>query len=405
MALGSDLKKQIAPEELEELLDGLEKLLDRTKVLYEQYFMGLQKLAPMQLHRDIERRVRELMQQQIRNTSLRFRFTTISQKFGAYQTYWKRTLREIEQGKYVRDLVRVKRKADAQGQDLPEELLVKLPKLVQDRIRRDRAMLAERAMRDAEEGGKRESAASAEVEPPVTELAISEEEAESLFSEGDLDIDGLFTALTATPEPRHAAPAKGEVPATGTQETEAPVTSEPASTTAAPAGAPAPAKVGPRTVTIPLTKSVPSMRPSGAGPEPGFRVPPPPGADRRGTQPPSEGPATPAEPVRPAEPVARPVVSPVKTPPPRPKAPPRPAVAPPPGMNDKQCRELYSRYVKARQLVGETTEDVTYEKLVSSLTKQADAIMSEHGAHGVEFNVVVRGDKVVLKAKPLKPGK
>ena len=81
MALGSDVKKQqIKPEDLEELLEGLEKLLDRTKVLYEQYFMGIQKVAPMQLHRDIERKVRELTQQQIRNTALRFRFTTISQE-------------------------------------------------------------------------------------------------------------------------------------------------------------------------------------------------------------------------------------------------------------------------------------------------------------------------------------
>lgn len=74
-------------------------------------------------------------------------------------------------------------------------------------------------------------------------------------------------------------------------------------------------------------------------------------------------------------------------------------------MDDRQCRELYTRYLKARQLVGEKNDDVTYEKLVSSLGKQAAAIMSQHGARGVEFNVVVRGDKVVLKAKPLKTDK
>ena len=74
-------------------------------------------------------------------------------------------------------------------------------------------------------------------------------------------------------------------------------------------------------------------------------------------------------------------------------------------MDDKQCRELYSRYLKARTLVGEKNDDVTYEKLVSSLSKQATAIMTQHGARGVEFHVVVRGDKVVLKAKPIKTGK
>jgi hypothetical protein len=94
-------------------------------------------------------------------------------------------------------------------------------------------------------------------------------------------------------------------------------------------------------------------------------------------------------------PPARPVVAPVAAKPPGPP--------PPPGMDDKQCRDLYSRYLKARQLVGEKNDGVTYEKLVSSLGKQAAAIMTEHNARGVEFHVVVRGDKVVLKAKPIKP--
>lgn len=232
MALGTDLNRQTTPEELEELLEGLEKLLDRTRVLYEQYFMGIQKVAPMQLHRDVERRVRELTQRQIRNTALRFRFTTICQRFGAYHTYWQRTLRQIEQGKYVRDLVRVKRRADERGQDVPEEVLVELPRLVRDRIRRDRARLAERAS------------------------------------------------------------------------------------------------------------------------------PPPAGS-------------------------ARPV--------------------PPPGMDEEQCRELYRRYVVARELVGASRGDVSYEALVSSLGAQAAAIMTEHRARGVEFRVVVRDDKVVLRARPLEP--
>jgi hypothetical protein len=39
---------------------------------------------------------------------------------------------------------------------------------------------------------------------------------------------------------------------------------------------------------------------------------------------------------------------------------------------------------------------------MTTLNKQAPAIMKEHGARGVDFQVVVRGDKVVLKAKPVK---
>ena len=433
MALGSDVKKQqIKPEDLEELLEGLEKLLDRTKVLYEQYFMGIQKVAPMQLHRDIERKVRELTQQQIRNTGLRFRFTTISQKFGSYNTYWKRTLREIEQGKYVRDLARVKRKAEQAGEELPEELLVKLPKRMQDRIRRDRARLAERATeREAETRAFEAVARAAEVPAGTTgQHAISEEEADSLFQAGDLDIDGLFNALTQQPDapaPTDASAAgklrvRGRPTTASTAEAiaAAPATDEPAADHEdAPTDADA---ASPRTISVAVPKVAPRSRPIPV--IDGFRVPPPPGMSRAGTAPPREDTPgqssstsvkAPTVAARPAPPPIPPAAA--RPAPPRPPTvpgmrpqPARPVVAakppgppPPPGMDDRQCRDLYSRYLKARQLVGEKNDGVTYEKLVSSLGKQAQAIMTEHNARGVEFHVVVRGDKVVLKAKPIKP--
>ncbi|HTE50617.1 MAG TPA: MXAN_5187 C-terminal domain-containing protein [Kofleriaceae bacterium] len=457
MALGSEVKKQIKAEDLEELLDGLEKLLDRAKMLYEQYFMGIQKVAPMQLHRDIERKVRELTQQQIRNTGLRFRFTTLSQKFGSYNTYWKRTLREIEQGKYIRDLARVKRKADQRGEDLPEELLVKLPKLVQDRIRRDRARMANLAS----EGQKDVPAEPAQAGPPPAEPpatpkrldhVISEEEVHHLFGDGDLDIDGLFSAMTALADGEHVAgeaAASGEAPAGQAPADDA---DQPPATGSAPPSGPLPAGVAaasPRGISVAIPRIAPRGR-SLSGPG-GFRVPPPPGMSRAGTAPPredTEGPPQFPQPGARVPPVATRIVTPVsplppapttalptartappisaRTPPPVPsgKAPPpvpsgraplpsvgrttapaRPAPPLPPGMDDRQCRDLYSRYLKARQLVGEKNDDVTYEKLVSSLGKQAAAIMTEHGARGVEFHVVVRGDKVVLKARPIKSDK
>jgi hypothetical protein len=424
VALSSDVKKQTKPEELEELIEAIEKLLDRTKVLYEQYFMGIQKVAPMQLHRDIERRVREVTQMQIRNTGLRFRFGTLCQKFGSYNTYWKRTLREIEQGRYVRDLVRVKRKADALGADLPDELLIKLPKLVQDRIRRDRARMAERAERTSEPDTETDALQKMALspEPHVKVQEISEKEVEALFSDGDLDMDGLFNALTAheqagertAPPPSAPPPVRArEVTAAAAPAEEA--QAEPAEEAQAeepePASPPS-AVSAPKAVTIPLPKGI-SLRKLAPAGEATFRVPPPPGMSRAGTAPP----AKPAPKPEPPEPPPRPMAArttparPPPTPPPRivsPRRPPAlvvPDVVPPPGMNDRQCRELYARYVKARQMVGDKTDDVTYEKLVTSLTKQASAIMVEHKARGVEFQVVVRGDRVVLKAKPLKPDK
>jgi hypothetical protein len=61
---------------------------------------------------------------------------------------------------------------------------------------------------------------------------------------------------------------------------------------------------------------------------------------------------------------------------------------------------LYQKYVKARQMVGDSTDGITYEKLLRSLHKEAPRIMEQHKAKGVEFNVVIKDNKVILKAKP-----
>src|SRR6185436_16716365 len=98
-------------EVIEELLDDLDLLVERVKVLYEQYFLGIQKQPPSFLHTDIERKIRDLSQHQIRNTALRYRFVTLQQKFGAYHAYWRRTLRQIENGTYTRSLSKLGRQA------------------------------------------------------------------------------------------------------------------------------------------------------------------------------------------------------------------------------------------------------------------------------------------------------
>jgi len=125
-------------EVIEELLDDLDLLVERVKVLYEQYFLGIQKQPPSFLHTDIERKIRDLSQHQIRNTALRYRFVTLQQKFGAYHAYWRRTLRQIENGTYTRSLSKLGRQAAKTGEDIPEEILAAMPKRMREQIRRDR---------------------------------------------------------------------------------------------------------------------------------------------------------------------------------------------------------------------------------------------------------------------------
>lgn len=134
---------------IEERIVELDRAIDRLKILYEQYFMGIMKVAPRQPHKDVERKMRELSREQVRNTGHRFRITRLTQKLGSYNTYWKRILREIDQGRYVRDVARATRRAGRAGADMPEEVLAGLPRLLRDRILRERAKLASRADRKA----------------------------------------------------------------------------------------------------------------------------------------------------------------------------------------------------------------------------------------------------------------
>ena len=100
----------------------LELKIERLKVLYEQYFMGIEKMEPQVARKEVTRTMLTLQQQYIRNTAMRFKFNTMLQKWQLYITYWNRVLREIENGTYVRHLQKAKRKAEKEGRELPAEM-------------------------------------------------------------------------------------------------------------------------------------------------------------------------------------------------------------------------------------------------------------------------------------------
>lgn len=96
--------------EIETLVGELETRVDRLRALYEQYFMGIEKMAPSVPHKDVERRIQVLRKEQIRNTAVRFRFQMIIQRYNTYQTHWQRICRQIEEGTYKRDMLRAQRR-------------------------------------------------------------------------------------------------------------------------------------------------------------------------------------------------------------------------------------------------------------------------------------------------------
>ena len=195
---------QHEPEKAEvivELLEHCESSLDRVKVLYEQFFLGIQKQPPTHLHSDVERKLRELQQQQIRNTALRYRFATVQQKFGSYNNYWRRTLRQIESGTYHRNLAKIGRQAAMSGEDIPDEILAAMPKRMREQVKRDRDVaLSQKRRRDeaAGEGDFLEEAATGTA-PPAPRVTTGG--AHVVEDDGEFDLDAYFRAVTNDDSP------------------------------------------------------------------------------------------------------------------------------------------------------------------------------------------------------------
>lgn len=123
-----------ASSEIDVALEELEARLERLRALYEQYFIGIEKIEPSVPRQDVDRRIYALRKAQIRNTAKRFKLQTIIQRYNAFQQYWLRICREIENGTYHRHVARAqsrfgdvpltaaaRRRARLQGQNQTDE--------------------------------------------------------------------------------------------------------------------------------------------------------------------------------------------------------------------------------------------------------------------------------------------
>ncbi|KYF71442.1 hypothetical protein BE15_28480, partial [Sorangium cellulosum] len=99
--------------EVERELEELETRIERLRALYEQYFMGIERLEPLIPRKDVDRRIWVMRREQIRNTGLRFKFQMLFQRYNTFQQYWGRIAREIENGTYRRDVIRAAKRVGA----------------------------------------------------------------------------------------------------------------------------------------------------------------------------------------------------------------------------------------------------------------------------------------------------
>ena len=265
--------------------EALEGELVALKATYEQYFLGLEKRPPTDKHKDLKRRVGNLKGYFIRATALKFRVQGLAQKFATYERLWLRTLQEMENGTYHRDLARARRR------------------------------------KQAEESAT--AATPAERKPARDDFTLDEvspEEADALLS-------GAFPSASTAP-----APAPGIPPM-------------------APAVAPVVAPVA-------AAAPAPASRPGAAGGVPRITAPT---AAPRATPPQAAGGAA---------------------------------------LSDDKLRAVYDAYLQAKKRCNEDVSKISYDQVAQSLRKQVPELMQKHNAKAVEFKVVIKDGKAMLRAVP-----
>jgi len=288
----------MAPEVIA-LLDELQVRIDQLKIAYEQYFLGIEKFAPVKERQECARIVRRVQTAQTTNTALRFRLNSLNQRFLSYQTYWNRILRQIEAGTYHRDLARVERDMKRRG--------------------------------------------------------INVEGLSKVRNKGELEA-ALMKGLAEEARPQTNSgppPVPGSSPVPGPP----PVPSEAA--TPAQLSAVGRAAAG-------YTLDVPSVGHGKAG-----AIPPPLPA---GTPPPLPA-------------VARRKV--------------RSNTGASAGRDD-EMRQLYRAYISAKKRTGESTDGISYDRLMRTLQQQVPAIQKKTGCKHVDFKIEIRQGKTILKAVPKK---
>lgn len=386
LELGARKTHLVAQEQdTDQDLGELENRLERLRILYEQYFMGIEKREPGVQHKDVERRIAQLRKVRFQSTASRFKFQTMVQRFNTLQQYWTRTCREIENGTYHRHVQRAARR------------LATVPPA--DATQNEQ--FADGALRE-----KAREAAAADLG--------------ALLSE-DIDLDAEMAGALAAVE-KATAPLPKTLSALGTAKENPRL---PASPTLQLGKAP------------PLTSVTPNAKPSI---RPGLSTSPKPAGlapiikpNAAGNPLAALGKASPASPaaaktveLHSPTPAATAPKAPAPVAPARAPAPaPLPAVAakamakkgaPPPapslrpqekrpattaqadsGLTSDRIKALHASYVQARKQTN--AAPVSYEKLEKNIRETEKKLREEHKGRQVDFEVGIKDGKAILKPR------
>jgi hypothetical protein len=332
-------------EELDIALEELESRLERLRALYEQYFLGFERIEPAVARKDVDRRIYMMRREKIRNTGKRFKLQTLIQRYNTFQQYWQRICREIENGTYKRHVLRAERQLSKEQQ-----------LTIATRRRFGKSL-----------------------PPPALEAAAA---ASSFPPAGEPPTD-IFPRPAGTP-----SPAFGEEPATAAFRKPAAITSLPPQ----PKPSPRPSKYESLDLDMgflgswaPPAAPIPVSTPARAKPEPE------PVAPRRPTPPPKprsvpRAAPPPEERATRAQPPAKPA---------RPASPPATRGG---SLSDDRVKELHARFVQTKRDNKEGGQ-VSLENLAKTLRDTENKLRSQYKDRKIDFEIVVKDGKTIVKPK------
>ncbi len=351
-------------KEQEQKVKELEVAIERLQALYNQYFMGIERLEPTIPKKTVERQLNELRKIKFYNTALRFRFQSQVQKYSTHLTHWRRICRQIEEGTYKRDIMRAKARVEPRGRQQEET-----------------SGATEYNEQELDNG------------LPVFDLEQMLNEVEDAFEQG-FNLDEQLNALTSMPPQPAPSPGiphiRDEVNSVG------PAGTSPGAGEQRPSGVP-----------IPISSLKASRKTDEARNTreqqvaPGARFQSMETATQKGADAgqPSVTKAA-APPMSPARPRPQPTMPrPPKGPPPPPRRTPSPGgttnasrAQSAGGIDDQRIQSVYRAYIAARKKTNERTDNISLQKISDLLKK------TEKAKGGVsDFKVVIRDGKAVIK--------
>jgi superfamily I DNA/RNA helicase len=156
--------QQLPQEKFAEELTELDEAIQGLQVLYEKYFLGIDRRPPDEERQRVSRKARELRESLVKNTALKFKINTLFAKLLSFERMWDRTLREIEDGTYKRDVFKAKlRMRERAGAPAAKPAAAAgAPQIPEEKLRRlyDTFMVARRRCGEATDGISFDSVAS-----------------------------------------------------------------------------------------------------------------------------------------------------------------------------------------------------------------------------------------------------